>query len=166
MKWRDYVLLLFLLSLPLSIKVLAQEEKFFMVMQIEQDPNAILAVDAIPYKVTNITTNMKNYQGNKIHYDLEKSNFWISNDTMHLNQPFQRLYTDTPNVVKTRNSEMGIDLVQIKENYERELNTLTNVTTYTSSSPLYIDGQTFIDDLNVTAVVYPNSTGILELRQP
>jgi hypothetical protein len=47
MKWRDYVLLLFLLSLPLSIRVLAQEkEKFFMVMKIEQDPNAILAVDA------------------------------------------------------------------------------------------------------------------------
>ena len=109
---------------------------------------------------------MREYQGNKIQFDLGNTNFWISNHTMYLNQPFQVLDTNTPNVVKTRNSEMEIDLVQIKENYVKELDTLRNITTYSSSSPLSIDGQTFIDDLNVSSVVYPNQTGILELRQP
>jgi hypothetical protein len=42
---------------------------------------------------------------------------------MHLNQPFQVLDNNTPNVIKTRNSDMEIDLVQIKENYAKELDT-------------------------------------------
>ena len=83
---------------------------------------------------------MREYQGNKIQFDLGNTNFWISNHTMYLNQPFQVLDTNTPNVVKTRNSEMEIDLVQIKENYVKELDTLRNITTYSSSSPLSIDG--------------------------
>jgi hypothetical protein len=47
-----------------------------------------------------------------------------------------------------------------------ELNPLENVTTYRSSSQLLIDGHTVIEDVIVTAVVYPNRTGVLELLQP
>jgi hypothetical protein len=171
--------LLFLLSLSLLLPPMTalsqEEEKFLMVMKIEQEP--LSPPDRTQFKVTNITTNLKDYQGKEIRYDLKNTIFWISNTSMYLNQPIQALDTSTPGVVKARNYAIEIDLYHLifenglpprmpKESYEIELNTLENITTYRASTPLLIAGQEFIDDVNVTAVVYPNTTGTLELRQP
>jgi hypothetical protein len=59
-----------------------------------------------------------------------------------------------------------MDFSIYQESYEIELNTLENITTYRASSSLLIASQTFIDDVNATAVVHPNRTGVLEMRQP
>jgi hypothetical protein len=68
-----YLLLLPLLVLPLTA-LSQEEERFHMVMKIEDDPNVLMAggdPDNIPFKVTNITTSMKDYQGKAVHNDLE-----------------------------------------------------------------------------------------------
>jgi hypothetical protein len=59
-----------------------------------------------------------------------------------------------------------MDFSIYQESYEIELNTLENITTYRASSSLLIASQMFIDDVNATAVVHPNRTGVLEMRQP
>jgi hypothetical protein len=170
MKHQLYLLSLFLLPLLLLSPIAAfsqGEERFFMVIKLEQDPDVTVEENpsAIAFKAINITTNLEDYQGGKTTYDLNRTYFWLSNYTMYLSQPFQVSDTINPNTVRTTNYGMEIDLDKIEETYQIESNTLQNITKYIAISPLFIDGQMFIEDLNVTAVLYPNTTAIFEMRQ-
>lgn len=170
MKRQLCLLSLFMLPLLLMSPISAfsqEEERFFMVIKLEQDPDVNVKEDpsAIAFKAINLTTNLKDYQGGRTNYDLNRTDFWLSNYTMYLNQPFQVLDPIDPNTVRTTNYEMEIDLDKIEETYEIESNILQNITKYMAISPLFIDGQMFIEDLNVTAISYPNRTAVFEMRQ-
>jgi hypothetical protein len=74
--------------------------------------------------------------------------------------PFHIIDTSNPNVVKTENGAMT--LLQ-KDSFEKQVDTLTNMTSYKA---LTFEDQTSIENVNTTAVIYPNGTGVLELKQP
>jgi hypothetical protein len=47
------------------------------------------------------------------------------------------------------------------DNYTKELNTLTNITTYTGQSSLYYGQNNTPFEVNLKAVIYPNGTGLV-----
>ena len=137
-------------------------DSFFMIMKLQEDKNDI---NPGVYMVTDINTSLNNIGGNKIEYDLHKGRLWIDDYAINMNSfPYNVIDTNTPNVVKTRNGAMT--LLQDEGTFERQMNTLTNITSYKATSTLAFEDQTSIDDVNITAVIYPNGTGVLELRQP
>jgi hypothetical protein len=77
--------------------------------------------------------------------------------------PYKIIDTSTPHIIKTKNG--GIHTSGTR-NYTKEVNTLTNITTYTGQDTLYAgeDGKVTIA-ANMKATAYPNGTAILEARQ-
>jgi hypothetical protein len=148
-----------------------QQEKFFMIMKL-QKPTEIKETGSVYYQVSNITTNMKNFnQGgnNKVEYSLRDVSVFITDSAIYWTLPFKIIDTTIPNVIKTRQGSIGIN--SFTEGYEKQYNILTNITTYTGKSVLFIDsgvvgeGQVAaVPDLSLKAVIYPNMTGTLEMR--
>jgi hypothetical protein len=64
--------------------------------------------------------------------------------------PFKIVDISTPNVVKTRNGDIIVSMPT--EDYEKKLNTLTKITSYSGKSSLYINGERFFD-VNMKAVL-------------
>lgn len=134
-------------------------EKFFMTMKI-QNPTETTP-NYIHYQVTNITTNMENFdQNGTVQYDLADVDVTISDTDIYWTLPFKIIDTFTPNIIKTRNGDIGIN--SYTQDYEKQFNTLTNVTSFTGKSSLWINSQR-ITDLDLKAVVFPNGTGALEM---
>ena len=140
-----------------------QQEKFFMIMKLHKPTNSDF------YQVSNITTNMKNFnQGNnKVEYSLADVTVDIDDSGIVWSLPFKIIdTTSTPNAIKTRNGSIGLNAITL--DYEKQYNTLTKITTtYTGKSVLFIDnggGQERITDLSLKAVIYPNMTGTLEMK--
>jgi hypothetical protein len=86
--------------------------------------------DYVSYEVYDIMTSMKNFnQGKKVDYNLKDVYVTISDSSIYWTLPFKVIDADTPNIIKTRNGEIGIST--LTQDYEKQLNTLTNITSYT-----------------------------------
>jgi hypothetical protein len=86
--------------------------------------------DYVSYEVYDIMTSMKNFnQGKKVDYNLKDVYVTISDSSIYWTLPFKVIDADTPNIIKTRNGEIGIST--LAQDYEKQLNTLTNITSYT-----------------------------------
>jgi hypothetical protein len=139
-----------------------QKEKFFMVMKLHKSFDF--------YQVSNITTNMKNFnQGdNKVEYNLKDGTMRVDDSGIIWSQSFKIIdTTSTPNVIKMREGSIGLNSITM--DYEKQYNTLTKTTTYTGKSSLIIDSgagagqEAAVQDLSLKAVIYPNMTGTLEI---
>ena len=134
-------------------------ERFFMTMKL-QNPSETISED-VTYEVTNITTNMDDFgQNGTVQYDLDDIDVTIDYTSINWGLPFKIIDTSTPNIVKTRNGD--IRLFTFTEDYEKQFNTLTNITSYTGKNTILINEES-IADVNLKAVISPNGTGTLEM---
>jgi hypothetical protein len=105
-----------------------------------------------------------------IEYDLKNSYVTITANNIIY---WDLLYTitdniTTPNTIKTKDGGISAGTLPL-ENYEKEVNTLTNTTTYSTKNSAYIDNE-YIDeeyrlDTNINLQLFSNSTGILEITE-
>ena len=136
-------------------------ERFFMTMKL-QNPSGTIP-DYVNYEVTNITTNMDNFgiENGTVQYDLDDIiGVTVTDTAIYWTLPFQIIDTSTPNIVKTRNGDIGLST--FTEDYEKQFDTSTNVTSYTGKSGIFSNSQR-IADVNLKAVILPNGTGTLEM---
>jgi hypothetical protein len=174
-KYRLILAVLMITGLLSYSNVLAQEQKpevsqqpqtgtFIMIMELHYSrETASSHPDFVRSQIYNMTTNMKNFnQNNTVEYDVKDIDVTIDDSQIYFRLPFKIVDISTPNVVKTRNGDITVSMPT--EDYEKQLNTLTNITSYSGKSSLYINGERFFD-VNMKAVLFPNSTGILEITQ-
>ncbi|MFZ0648678.1 MAG: hypothetical protein WAM27_10720 [Nitrososphaeraceae archaeon] len=118
------------------------------------------------FDVLNMTTNMNNFnQNGTIEYDLDDADVSIDDSSIQWSQSFKIIDTSESNIIKTRNGNIGLNA--FTENYEKQYNTLTNTTSYTGISIVYLDSggyQERVADVSLKAVILPNGTGTLEIR--
>lgn len=121
------------------------------------------------YDIYNLTTNLKKFpstsETDKTVYNLTDAgtDAGMSDVYIFFDIPYKIIDTSTPHIIKTKNG--GIHTSGTR-NYTKEVNTLTNITTYTGQDTLYAgeDGKVTIA-ANMKATAYPNGTAILEARQ-
>lgn len=84
--------------------------------------------------------------------------------------PYKIINTSTPHIIKTKNGEVRTTGTR---NYTKEVNTLTNIVTYTGQETLSMGEVSSIDEndkvtitANIKATAYPNGTAILEATEP
>ena len=108
-----------------------QKETFIMIMELQYSRET--APDFVRSQVYNITTNMKNFnQNNTVEYDVKDIDVTIDDSQIYFRLPFKIVDISTPNVVKTRNGDITVSMPT--EDYEKQLNTLTNITSYSGKS--------------------------------
>ena len=76
-------------------------------------------------------------QNGTVQYDLDDVDVTIDDTSINWGLPFKIIDTSTPNIVKTRNGD--IRLFTFTEDYEKQFNTLTNITSYTGKSTILIN---------------------------
>lgn len=143
-----------------------QQNKFFMIIKTH---STALNND---YKVDNVTSNIQstilNNTSNtnkKIEYDLKHASVTISDTAAYWTLPFKIIDTNTHNIIKTNNAQIGTGINPF--NYTKEFNTQTRVATYTGYTRLIDYNRIGLDtpDVDIKAIVYPNGTGIIETKQ-
>jgi hypothetical protein len=83
---------------------------------------------------------------------------------IYLSIPFTVIDTTSkPNIITSYKGTLGVGA--LTSNLVKEHNTLTNITTYTGGFGLLAGGYSSIADLDVKTTIYPNATGIMELRE-
>ena len=161
------ILVLLLIQQVAQAQAQQQQEPFYMIMKLGKASHTVVP-EYMDYKVTDIETNMKNFnQGNdaKVEYNLDTFSITISDTSVYWTLPFKVIKTDTsnPNIETTTNGEIGISTFM--DNYEKQYDKSTNITTYTGTSAIWINSEK-IHDLDIEARIYANNnTGVLEMTQ-
>jgi hypothetical protein len=102
------------------------------------------------------------YTNKTIEYNLKDADARISDNDLHLTIPITVIdSTSKPNIITSYKTTLGANVFS---NLIKERNTLTNITTYSGDSDLSAN-YAKIADLDVKATIYPNATGIMELRE-
>jgi len=148
-----------------------EKEKFFMSFKLANPQPSSYYKNATAYDISDIISNNMNksfttYMHKKIQFNLkDTSNTYarISDSDIDWRIPFTIIDTSTPNIIRSQESTLGKSLGSTS-NLVKEYNILTNITTYTGESGLLVD-YSHIADLDVKATIYPNATGVMELRQ-
>jgi hypothetical protein len=169
-----FVAIFMILVSPLSsvatIQAQAQEkEKFFMSLKlVNSQPNSILSNNGAAYNIPAIISDNLNksghgtYANKTIEYNLKEADAQISDSDLHLTIPITVIdSTSKPNIITSYKSKLGVDILS---DLIKERNTLTNTTTYSGDGDLTANYAN-IGHLDVNATIYPNATGIMELRE-
>jgi hypothetical protein len=174
------VLFVSVLAPPLLIKAQAQQQQ-----QVQQDKEKLFLsfklVDPHPdsyyrnatnYDISKVISNnmnksIPNYMNKKIEFNLKNNfnintNVRISDNNIDWTIPFTVIDTSTPNVIRSQQGTLGASA--LTSNLTKEHNTITNITTYTGQSGLFVNYSN-IADVDVKVTIYPNDTGIIETRQ-
>jgi hypothetical protein len=121
------------------------------------------------YEVYNMTTNMKKFPSSspndRIEYSLKDIFVDISDSATWWYIPYKIIDTSTPNIIKTKHNQIGS--ASNTMNYTKEVNALTNTTTYTGDSSVKLEDTTdwLFNNIKIKAILYPNGTGIVESRE-
>jgi hypothetical protein len=101
----------------------------------------------------------------KIEYNLKDIYVNIYDCNIWWYIPYKIVDTSTPHIIRTK--EATIASSSIIMNCIKEVNTLTNTTTYTGQSSVgLIDSHEWLyNNVNIKATIYPNGTGIVESKE-
>lgn len=147
-----------------------EKEKFFMSLKlVNSQPGSIFNNNGAVYNIPTIISDNLNrsshptYTNKTIQYDLENADARISDSDLHLTIPITVIdnATSKPNIIKSYKTTLGLDVLS---GVVKERNTLTNVTTYSGDGYLTANYAN-IANVDVNATIYPNATGIMELRE-
>ena len=140
-----------------------EKEKFFMSFKFRNPQSGI--------EVYNMTTNMKKFPSSspndKIEYNLKDVSVDINDCSVSWSIPYKIIHTtSTPNVIRTTKASIFSDIDRTK--CVKEVNTLTNTTTYTGPNITTLTAHPqwpyYGINVNIKATLYPNGTGIVESK--
>ncbi len=147
------------------------KEKFFMSLKlVNSQPGSIFnnngAIYNIPAIISdNLNKSYPTFTNKTIEYDLKNADTRISDSDLHLTIPTTVIdsATSKPNIITSYKSTLRLDVLS---GLVKERNTLTNVTTYSNIGFLALPvNYANIVNVDVKATIYPNATGIMELRE-
>ena len=112
----------------------------------------------------NLNKSFANYINKKIEFNLKNANAEISDRDISLSIPITVISANAskPNIITSY--ETTLKASQLTSNVIKEHNTLTIITTYSATFDLFEDINR-ITSVDTKATIYPNATGLMELRE-
>jgi hypothetical protein len=150
------------------------KEKLIISFKIANPQASAYNSDSMVYKISSIVINNLNktipaYMDKNIQFNLERANAEISDSNIDFALPITVMSVNAskPNIVTSY--ETALTSSQLVSNVIKERNTLTNTATYSATFGIYeqykdINGLTN-SLIYSKATIYPNATGIMELRE-
>ena len=145
------------------------QEKLVMTLKLSNPQPSAYNGNSTVYQISSVILNNLNksvtaYLNKNIQFNLKRANTEISDTDISLAIPITVISVNAskPNIVTSY--ETTLKASQLTSNVVKEHNTLTNTTTYSAAFDFFED----IKDLtkvDAKATIYPNATGIMELRE-
>jgi hypothetical protein len=170
-----------ILACPITIRAQAQQNnykpKLHVIFKLKYpEGRKVEEVGQFGTDILNITSNLKqflslpNNNNYKLEYDLKDSSAGVTDKSIDWQIAYKIINSSNPDIIKTKNGQIQ---AYGSQDYTKELNTKTNVTTYTSTGFLITDSSEPITmtanpntNMNMKATVYINGTEVLESKQP
>ncbi len=112
----------------------------------------------LSYNAYNVSSNMEKFLS-----IVDNVTVNVGENAIHWSVPYKIIDISKPHIIKTKQSTLSAgSLYSPTSNYAKEVNTLTNTTTYTGTTSVYRNYLSILNDMEIKATLYPNKTGVVE----